>query len=69
MYDGFIRYVLVFGKFCGEYGLVIFFFFGEYLYLEFIIRIGRMGLVNDFYDFSVDYKFNRRGFNVFFFFR
>lgn len=69
VYDGPTRHAPVLGKFCGEHGPVTFFSSGEHLYLEFITRTGRMGLANDPYDSSVDYKFNRRGFNVSFSFR
>lgn len=69
MYDGPTRRAPVLGQFCGEHGPVNFFSSGEHLYIEFITRTGRMGLANDPYDSSVDYKFNRRGFNMSFSFR
>ncbi|XP_022288968.1 dorsal-ventral patterning tolloid-like protein 1 isoform X4 [Crassostrea virginica] len=69
VYDGGTRHAPVLGKFCGEHGPVTFFSSGAHLFIEFVTRAGRIGDASNQYDSSVDYKFNRRGFNVSFTFR
>ncbi|KAK3098908.1 hypothetical protein FSP39_024226 [Pinctada imbricata] len=64
VYDGQDSSARTIGRFCGYQNETSFFSTNQYLYIEFKTLSGRTGYSNDPFDSNVDFKFERRGFNI-----